>query len=105
MCIRDRPSGSSLLPIRLDVVAASAAAGIGAPIAPVAPYFDEPDRFLIETRELVALGFGSRAAIHPRQVGPIHAALTPDAAEVAAARDILAAAQEAAGLGRGVVRG
>lgn len=99
------PSGATWLPIRLDVVAASAAAGIDAPIAPVAPTFDEPDRFLAETRELFAVGFGSRAAIHPRQVEPIHAALTPDTAQVDAARKIIAVAQEAAEHGRGVVRG
>lgn len=99
------PSGSTWLPIRLDVVTASAAGGIDAPIAPVAATFDQPDRFLAETKELVALGFGSRAAIHPRQIAPIHAALVPDEAEVDAAREIISAAGEAAERGHGVVRG
>lgn len=101
----DENSASTWLPIRLDVVAASAAAGIDAPIAPVSPAFNDPDRFLAETRELLALGFGSRAAIHPRQIEPIHAALTPDTAKVVTARNIIAVAQEAAEHGRGVVRG
>lgn len=99
------PSGSTWLPIRLDVVAASAAAGIDAPIAPVDAVLDEPDRFLAESRELVALGFGSRAAIHPRQIASIHEALTPDASAVTHARMTLAAAEEAARQGRGVARG
>jgi citrate lyase subunit beta / citryl-CoA lyase len=45
-----------------------------------------------ETSQAVALGFAGKAGIHPDQIAPIHAALTPRPEEVAQARRILAAA-------------
>jgi len=85
-----------LLYARSRVVAAAAAAGIGAIDA---PYFDLKDRAgqEAELRAAVALGFAAKAAIHPGQVAAINAALTPSAAAVAEAREILA--QNAAGVG------
>ena len=38
-----------------------------------------------------AMGFTGKLAIHPKQIGPIHAAFTPSAAEVERARGIVAA--------------
>ena len=85
-----------LLYSRSRVVAAAAAAGIGAIDA---PYFDLKDRVgqEAELRAAVALGFAAKAAIHPGQVAAINAALTPSAAAVAEAREILA--QNEAGVG------
>ena len=85
-----------LLYARSRVVAAAAAAGIGAIDA---PYFDLKDRAgqEAELRAAVALGFAAKAAIHPGQVAAINAALTPSAAAVAEAREILA--QNEAGVG------
>jgi (S)-citramalyl-CoA lyase len=85
-----------LLYARSRVVAAAAAAGIGAIDA---PYFDLKDQAGLEAelRAAVALGFAAKAAIHPGQVAAINAALTPSAAEVAEAREILA--QNEAGVG------
>jgi (S)-citramalyl-CoA lyase len=85
-----------LLYARSRVVAAAAAAGIGAIDA---PYFDLKDQAGLEAelRAAVALGFAAKAAIHPGQVAAINAALTPSAAAVAEAREILA--QNEAGVG------
>ena len=85
-----------LLYARSRVVAAAAAAGIGAIDA---PYFDLKDQAGLdaELRAAVALGFAAQAAIHPGQVAAINAALTPSAAAVAEAREILA--QNEAGVG------
>ncbi len=41
------------------------------------------------TRAVADLGFTGKSAIHPRQIGPIHAALAPSAEEVARARRLL----------------
>ena len=85
-----------LLYARSRVVAAAAAAGLDAIDA---PYFDLKDQAGLEAelRAAVALGFAAKAAIHPGQVAAINAALTPSAAAVAEAREILA--QNEAGVG------
>jgi (S)-citramalyl-CoA lyase len=85
-----------LLYARSRVVAAAAAAGIGAIDA---PFFDLKDQTGLEAelRAAVALGFTAKAAIHPGQVAAINAALTPSVAAVAEAREILA--QNEAGVG------
>jgi (S)-citramalyl-CoA lyase len=85
-----------LLYARSRLVAAAAAAGIEAIDA---PYFDLRDQAGLEAelRAAIALGFAAKAAIHPGQVGAINAALTPSAAAVAEAREILA--ENAKGVG------
>jgi citrate lyase subunit beta/citryl-CoA lyase len=50
-----------------------------------------------------ALGFLGRTAIHPGQLDVIHAAFTPTDVEVARAREILAAADQASRDGHGAV--
>ena len=85
-----------LLYARSRVVAAAAAAGLDAIDA---PHFALTDQAGLEAelRAAVALGFAAKAAIHPGQVAAINAALTPSAAAVAEAREILA--QNEAGVG------
>jgi citrate lyase beta subunit len=48
-----------------------------------------------EARRARRLGFDGKAAIHPRQVAPILAAFSPSEAEVAAARRVLEAGEQA----------
>lgn len=50
-----------------------------------------------EAEDAVAVGFAATACIHPGQVETIRAAYRPDPAEVQAARDLLAAAENAGG--------
>lgn len=78
----------ALLLARTRVVAACALAHV-APID--SPFFDIDDTGALqqEIRRSVALGFAGKAAIHPRQVGLINAALTPSIAEIEKARAIL----------------
>jgi citrate lyase subunit beta/citryl-CoA lyase len=68
------------------------------------PYFDYRDAAGLErsARRARTLGFDGKAAIHPSQLAPIHAAFVPTAAEVERARRVLQALQEAARDGRGV---
>lgn len=91
-------AGDELLWARCRVVAASAAAGLQAPLGAASPVIDDPDGFARETSRLVDLGFHGRACIHPRQIAPARVGLTPTDAEVENARQVLAAF-EAAGEG------
>lgn len=77
-----------LLHARSRLVAACALAGLRAIDT---PFFRPADAkgLHAETARAVALGFAGKAAIHPAQVGPINAALTPTAEAVAEARAVL----------------
>ncbi len=79
-----------LNPLRLQVVVASAAAGIGRPVAPTSTAFRDLDAFRRSAETLRQLGFRGRTAIHPGQIAVIHEVFTPSADEVAAAHDLLA---------------
>ncbi len=85
---------------RSRLVAACALAGV---LAIDAPFFDVKDNEGLrqETSLAVALGFAGKAAIHPSQIAPINAALTPHPDEVAQAHAILAESAK----GVGVVQG
>jgi (S)-citramalyl-CoA lyase len=56
------------------------------------PFFELHDEAGLkqEVTAAVALGFGAKAAIHPAQIGPINAALTPSAGAVEKARAVIA---------------
>ncbi len=57
--------------------------------------FADLDGLAVESEDAVASGFGAKASIHPSQVAVIRAAYRPSSEEVAAAQELLAAAQEA----------
>jgi (S)-citramalyl-CoA lyase len=99
----DLGAGTAWAPLayaRSRLVAACALAGV---LAIDSPFFDVKDHegLTQETSQAVALGFAGKAAIHPNQIAPINAALTPRPEEVAQARAILA--ENAKGVG--VVQG
>jgi citrate lyase subunit beta/citryl-CoA lyase len=62
----------------------------------------DPDGFVAECRQGVAMGFDGKTLIHPSQVEPANAAWTPSPADVETARRVIAAFDAAAGTGRGV---
>ncbi|MBL0925885.1 MAG: CoA ester lyase [Sphingomonadaceae bacterium] len=79
-----------LLHARSELVMTCAAAGI---FAVDVPYIDLDNEAGL-TEECVkvrALGFHAKAAIHPRQIGAINAALRPDSREIEEARAAIAA--------------
>ena len=78
-----------LLSIRIQVVLASAAAGLAPPIAPISTDFLDLDAFQQSTEALRRLGFGSRWAIHPAQVPVINQAFTPTPEQLEAARRLV----------------
>ncbi|HEX9695267.1 MAG TPA: CoA ester lyase [Actinomycetota bacterium] len=85
--------------VRTMIVLASAAAGLDAPVAPIATDFADLDALRESTRALRRMGFGARAAIHPAQIAIINESFTPSPDEVAAARRLIERFQAA---GRGV---
>jgi citrate lyase subunit beta/citryl-CoA lyase len=93
----------ALAPIRMQVILASAAAGIAPPTAPVATDFNDPAGLRASTESLKSMGFGARAAIHPAQVETINEVFTPTKEEVAAARALVATYDAALSRGDGVI--
>jgi len=89
-----------LVSARCQLIAACARCGV-LPID--SPFFDIHDKggLSSEITRSHALGFASKAAIHPSQIGPINAALSPTPEAIAKARAILAEN----GKGVGVVDG
>ncbi len=105
---RDPDTGDlpdAFVAIRAQVVVASAAAGITAPVGPVETALRDPARLERTTRRLLRQGFRARSAIHPAQVETINAVFTPSPAEIAAARQVVDAFEQAAAAGSGVAVG
>lgn len=96
------PDELELLPARSAVVAASAAAVLLPPVAPVSPDFADLDRFARTTAALKRLGFAGRAVIHPAQLAAVHEVFTPSQTEVEDAADILRRYDAALNKGSGV---
>lgn len=97
------PDESELAALRLQVVVASAAAGIGAPVGPVSTNFTDLEAFAAGTERLKRLGFGGRAVIHPAQIPVVHAVFTPSPEEVRQARDLVERFDAAVAAGSGVI--
>jgi len=95
------PDGSYTPPfelVRALALFAAHAAGVAA-IETVFPGLDDLDGLARYVGNARRDGFGGMLAIHPRQVGPINAGFTPDAAEVAQARAVVEAFAAAPGQG------
>ena len=92
--------GVEVLYARSAVVAAAAAFGLGALDTPFVDLKDT-DRLAHDARFARQLGYTGKLAIHPAQLGALHAAFTPSLAEVEYARRLLEAfrAHETAGAG------
>jgi len=93
--------GTEVLYAREHVVLAASAAGVDA-IDTVYTDIDDTAGLREETRFAIQLGYDGKMAIHPGQVGPINEAFTPDEDELAWARRVLDARDEADEEGRGV---
>lgn len=95
--------GTEVLYARERVVAAAAAAGVDA-IDTLHTDFEDAGGLRDDAAFSVQLGFDGKLAIHPRQVAPINDAFSPDPADVAWARDVLAEKADADADDRGVFR-
>lgn len=83
-------------------VAAARANGLRAIDGPYADFRDAAG-FERACRTARALGFDGKQCIHPAQLAAVNAAFSPSADEVAWARTVVAAYEEAAGQGRGAL--
>jgi citrate lyase subunit beta/citryl-CoA lyase len=90
------PGRAEVAYARQHVLLAARAAGVDALDAVYLDYEDEAG-LRSDTAAAVATGYDGKAAIHPRQVGPIHETVAPDDDEVAWAERVLAARDEADG--------
>jgi len=95
--------GAELDPIRVEVVVASAAYGLDAPVAPVYKDPTDSDGLALSCKALKKLGFAGMAAIHPSQIAVINECFSPSAAEVALAEDVIVRAKRAAASGHGTL--
>jgi citrate lyase subunit beta/citryl-CoA lyase len=91
-----------LLSIRVQVVLASAAAGLARPIGPVSTDFRDLVALRGSTEALRRVGFGSRWAIHPAQVPVINETFTPTPEQLEAARRLVERYEGALDQGIGV---
>lgn len=70
---------------------ASRTADLAAPVAGVTPQINDEQRLLADLAWARRHGFGSKLCIHPKQIAPIHNALTPSPQAVEWAQRVLAA--------------
>lgn len=92
------PARTYLVPLMMQVVLAARAFGL-AVIDSVSNEFHELQGFEAECRQGRAMGFDGKMLIHPAQIGGANRAYAPSEAEIAEAREIIAAfsAPDAAG--------
>lgn len=101
LALEPGPEGVETLYARSSLVVASRAAGIRAPIESVQTDVADLDLLASTTRASRSLGFFGRSVIHPSQIAVVNRVFTPDASEVARAREVLETAERAAGRGYG----
>lgn len=89
---------------RSQIVIASRVATIRPPVDGVYPRLSDPEGLLASVRSARTLGFFGKSAVHPSQLGAIHAVFTPSPEEIDRAQRIVQAFEEAAASGRGAVR-
>ena len=94
------PDGAEVFYARSAVVLHARAAGLQAVDTPFVD-LNDLDGLAADARRARHMGYDGKLAIHPRQVGLVQAAFTPDAAEIERAQRLLAAfaAHQAAGTG------
>ena len=90
-------SWDALLYARSRIVLASRVAGIEPAVDGVTVAIDDERQLAHDATKARSLGFGGKLCIHPRQVGPVNAAFTPSADEIAMARRIVEAYEHAQG--------
>jgi citrate lyase subunit beta / citryl-CoA lyase len=102
MGVRLTPEGTELAYARAHLGVAARAAGV---LAFDTPCIEIKNRELVyaESRSARQLGFRGKLLIHPSQIGPVNEVFSPSAEEVAAARKIVAAFDEAQRQGLGAI--
>jgi citrate lyase subunit beta/citryl-CoA lyase len=98
------PSEETLMLPKQQLIITAASAGLMAfGVVGVNTNFADSEAYLAMARRSRRFGYSGSSAIHPSQVALLNAAFSPDAAEIAHAERVIAAAQEAEREGRGAV--
>ena len=85
------PDEAELAPLRFALAMATRAQELAPAVDGVTVAIQDDDRLCEDTRRALRFGFGAKLCIHPRQIGPVHAVMTPDARQVAWARRVVEA--------------
>jgi citrate lyase subunit beta/citryl-CoA lyase len=101
--LEPREDGLELLFARSSVVVDSAAAGLRGPIDRVWTTLGDTAGLQRDCALARSLGFRGKACIHPEQVSVVNDSFAPSSEELARARDIVRAFEDAAANGRGAV--
>ncbi len=96
------PEGMEIYYARSQVLFAARAAGINA-IDTVFSDVSDEEGFLREVKFIKQLGFDGKSVIQPNQIGLVHKVYTPTALEIARAKRVLLAIEEARRKGSGVI--
>ncbi len=94
--------GEELEYARGAILVAAKAAGVQA-IDTIYPDVDDEEGLIEETRLVKRLGFDGKSLISPRQIEAVHRVFAPSESEIAWARRVFEAFEEARGRGLGVV--
>ncbi|MDH6238106.1 citrate lyase subunit beta/citryl-CoA lyase [Cryobacterium sp. CG_9.6] len=94
---RSAQSEVALDSLRVRFVVSAAAAGLLPPVAPTSTAVHALEAFADSSQKMFDLGFRSRTAVHPKQVPVIHGVFTPGAADIEAARAVVACMEQAQG--------
>lgn len=101
--LEQRKDGLELLFARSSVVVDSAAAGLRGPIDRVWTALGDDAGLRADCSFARSLGFRGKACIHPEQVPVVNDAFSPSSEELARARGVVRAFEDAAANGRGAV--
>ena len=96
------PEGPEFRTLLLQLVIASSAAGIAAPVAPTSTDFRDLEALWESTEQLLHLGYRGRTAVHPAQLAVINEVFTPSPDEVHRAQRLVDAFEAAERDGSGV---
>jgi citrate lyase subunit beta/citryl-CoA lyase len=101
--LEPREDGLELLFARSSLVVDSAAAGLRGPIDQVWTTLGDTAGLQRDCALARSLGFRGKACIHPEQVPVVNDAFSPSSEELARAREVVRAFEDAAANGRGAV--
>lgn len=101
--LEPREDGLELLFARSSLVVDSAAAGLRGPIDQVWTTLRDDAGLQRDCALARSLGFRGKACIHPEQVSVVNDTFSPSSEELARARDVVRAFEDAAADGRGAV--
>jgi citrate lyase subunit beta/citryl-CoA lyase len=98
------PGGNELLYARSKVLLDARAAGLDCILDSVWTDLDDAEGLRRDSRSGRRIGYTGRLAIHPAQIPVLHEVFTPSALELADARELLSAYEQAQDRGEGALR-